>query len=223
MDKVKRILQFAKNGTPQALARFNDGEMGIVFNKDFIAARGHQKGSLELQTALIDAIVYERNRYWKGYPCHLCYPDLYSKCIKVGNINPDYKWNTSAVVNTNRNLKIFSEGLIEALQRKQVVWVSGNNQKLDKLNLNIVKHIKAPVKNAWSVYHDLLSRCVSVARPRRVFLFSLGPTARILVKNLFQIRPDCTYLDIGDTYFPETQGGYRRVHLGKIPKCEVCN
>ena len=223
MDKVNKILQFVKNGTPQALARFNDGEMGIVFNKDFVAARGHQKGSLELQTALIDAVVYEQKRYWKGYPCPLCYSKLHAKCVDAKYINPNYKWNTSAVVNTNRNLQVFSEGLIDALMGKQVVWVSGNNQKLDKMNLNIVRHIKAPVKNAWVVYYDLLSRCVNAARPRRIFLFSLGPTSRVLIRSLFQIRPDCTYLDIGDTYFPETQGGYRRVHLGKIPKCEACN
>ena len=221
MDKVNEILQFAKNGTPQALARFNDGECGIMLDKDFVAARGKQKGSIELQISLIDAIKHEQKNYWKGYPCTKCYPKLRQQCAEY--YNPDYEYNTLAVVNTNRNLQVFSEGLQNALKGKKVVWISGADQYTGELNFDIVNHIQVVNRDSWRHYGQLFSWCQRCAKPKFVFLFSLGPTARVLVKNLFEIRPDCSFLDIGDTYSPQTKGVYRKVHRGTLKKCEVCN
>jgi len=221
---VHEILENAKNGIPQALARFNDGECGIIFNKNFTAARGCQKGTIELQIALIDAIRHEQKNYWKGYPCSVCYPELHKKIIETGwCFNPDYKYNTKAVVNTNRNLELFSEGLQTALESKKVVWVSGSDQKLDKLNFDIIEYIPLPLKNSWAHYNDTLQHCLNIVMPRVVFLFSCGPVSRVLVKNLFQMRPDATFLDIGDTYCPETRSIYRKCHKKTLPSCEECN
>ena len=72
MNRVDEILILAERGIPQALARFNDGEVGIMFNKDFTAARGDQKGSIELQVSLLDSIKHKQENYWKGYPCPIC-------------------------------------------------------------------------------------------------------------------------------------------------------
>jgi hypothetical protein len=223
MDKVHKILQLAKNGTPQALARFNDGECGIIFNKDFIAARGKQKGSIELQTALIDAIKYEQKNYWKGYPCPKCYPKLYRKCIDSGFYSLDYEFNTVAVVNTNRNLQTFSDGLQEALKGKKVVWVSNVGQNISRLDFDIKCHLTFPGQGSWRFYLEVERECIEVARPGYVFLFSLGPAARVLVRNLFEIRYDCSFLDIGDTYSPQTMNIYRKCHTGMLKECDGCN
>jgi hypothetical protein len=223
LEKVREILYLAQNGIPQALARFNDGECGIILNKNFTAARGCQKGSIELQTALIDAIRYEQKNYWKGYPCTKCFPIMFNRIYECGYFQPWYFYNTKAVVNTNRNLMVFSEGLQSALRGKKVVWVSGEDQDLSKLDFDVVEHIKAPMKNSWGVYHELLKSCQYTARPGYVYLLSCGPVARVLVRTLFEMRPDCSFLDIGDTYCPETRGVYRKCHNGTLKKCERCN
>ena len=221
MNRVHKILENARNGIPQALARFNDGECGVIIDKGFVAARGKQKGSLELQIALIDAIGHEQKNYWKGYPCKVCFPKMYEEIKHF--VNPSYLWNTKAVVNTNRNLELFSEGLQTALESKKVVWVSGRDQKLDKLNFDIVEYIPLPLKNAWGCYADTLQHCLDTVQPHRVFLFSCGPVSRILVKNLFQMRPDATFLDIGSTYEPITRGIYHKCHKKTLKKCRECN
>jgi hypothetical protein len=223
LNKVTKILELARNGVPQALARFNDGECGIIFDKDFVAARGKQKGSIELQTALIDAIKYEQKNYWKGYPCPKCYPKLYRKCIDSGFYDSDYEFNTMAVVNTNRNLQTFSDELQDALKGKKVVWVSGFGQNLKDLNFDIKKHLTYPGKDSWRFYLEIERECLEVVRPKYVFLFSLGPVARVLVRNLFEMRPDASYLDIGDTYSPQTMNTYRKCHTGMLKECEGCN
>ncbi len=223
MDKVNKILENAKNGIPQALSRYNDGEVGIMFNKHFMAARGHQRGSIGLQTALLDAIKYEQENYWKGLPCPVCMRKQRGLLELQDMINYEYPYNTCAVVNTNRNLEKFSFGLQEALKHKQVVWVSGDDQDLSPLNFNVVEHIKFCRRNSWELYENIKGRCLSAARPHRVFLLSCGPTARVLARTLFQLRPDCSFLDIGSTYDNLTRDVWHKCHKGTLKKCEGCN
>lgn len=223
LDKVTKILASAKNGIPVALSRYNDGEVGIMFNQYFVAARGDQRGTIGLQTALLDAIKYEQKNYWKGFPCPVCMRKQRVQLDLQNMINYEYLYNTCAVVNTNRNLEKFSFGLQKALKHKQVVWVSGEGQDLSVLNFNIVRHIEFARKNSWELYEKIKGRCLSVARPNRVFLLSCGPTARVLVRNLFQLRPDCSFLDIGSTYDNLTRDVWHKCHLGALKDCTGCN
>jgi len=223
LNKVTKILDNAEMGIPQALSRFNDGEVGIMFNKDFTAARGDQRGSLGLQIALIDAIKYEQENYWKGFPCPVCMRKQLSQLESKDLINYEYPYNTCAVVNTNRNLENFTFGLQEALRHKQIVWVSGDDQDLSPLSFNVVEHIKFYRKNSWDLYENIKGRCLSVARPNRVFLLSCGPTARVLARSLFQLRPDCSFLDIGSTYDNFTRNVWHSCHNGTLKKCSYCN
>jgi hypothetical protein len=229
VKEVDKILEYARAGTPQALVRMNDGECGIMFNHNFVAARGDQKGTIELQTHLIDAINHRQERYWIGYPCPVCMQKQYHQVVSAGYFDPDYEYNTYAVVNTNRNWKRFHKELIAALDRKQIVWVSGEDQDLTKLEAvsefspDIIAHIKCKPKDTWSEYHDILQKCLSIQAPRRVFLFSCGPTARVLVRSMFQMRPDSTYLDVGSTFDPYTRDVWHKCHKGTLKACEGCN
>lgn len=229
MEKVHKILGQLKNGGPCALIRQNDGECRILKDYKATAARGNQPGSRGLQKALRDAILHEQKNYWKGYPCPECFPGLWQFVKESGYYNLGYKFNTMAVVNTNRNLKIFSEGLQEALKGRDVVLVSGEDQDYKELDFNVIKHIKAPLKNAWGKYNELFEECIEVIldnywkKEGVVFLFSLGPVARVLVKNLFESFSDYTYLDIGDTYSNITRNVWRKCHKGTLKKCRICN
>lgn len=223
MDKVTKIIELAERGIPQALARFNDGEVGIIFNKEFVAARGDQKGTIELQIALRDAILYEQENYWKGYPCPVCMEKQHNQILDAGYYRSEYRYNTFAVVNTNRNLETFQEGLQQALKGKQIVWVSGSDQKLSLLRFDVIEHVIVSLKNAWKDYNITMRICEDLFRPHRVFLFSCGPLARVLVRNLFQMRQDCTFLDIGSTYDPFTRNVWHKCHLKTLKKCKGCN
>lgn len=221
MKRIYEILMLAKNGIPQALSRFNDGEVSIMQNENAIAARGDQKGSVQLQASLIDAITFEKERYWKGYPCSVCFPKLHEFTRQW--FNSDYEYNTIAVVNTNRNWEIFRNGMEEACVGKKIIWVSGEDQDLSMLNYDIIEHVSIPNKNSWRFYQIVLNRCLELVKPGYVFFFSCGPLARVLVKDLFEARDDASYFDIGSTYDPFTRNVWHKCHLGTLKKCKECN
>lgn len=226
MNKVTEILEKIKKGIPVALSRFNDGECGIILNSDFVAARGDQKGTVELQAALIDAIKHEQKNYYKGYPCPVCMSRIREDIVINGYYTEKYPYNTLAVVNTNRNLTYFKSSLIKNLHKKHIVWVSGKDQDLSFLNgsnIFLVKHIKVKRKNSWARYEDVYQECENINRPGYVFLFSLGPTSRVLVKNLFEVYPDSTFIDIGSTFDPETRNVSHKCHKGTLKPCKGCN
>ena len=59
---------------------------------------------------------------------------------------------------------------------------------------------------------------------------SLGPTARILVKDWFEKYPDITFIDVGSNFDPFTRKVYHNCHKGweetgfNIGKpCSECN
>lgn len=223
MEKVKDILELARNGIPQALSRFNDGEIGIIMDHNFIAARGDQKGSVELQAALRDAILHEQENYWKGYPCPICMVRQWKYCVDSRLYNPEYPYNTYAVVNTNRNWEFFYKGLYDALEGKKVVWVSGNDQNINVLPFDIIKHIVVRSKNSWVNYYQILDDCLKIVKPGYFFIVSCGPMARVLVKDLFDTRSDATYLDLGSTYDPFTRDVWHKCHKGTLKPCKGCN
>lgn len=224
MDKIYTILDNLRVGVPQALARFNDGEMrGIVRLGDRVA-RGCQKVDQSLQDKLIEAIRFEKKNYWKGLPCDVCWPHWKKRADFY--VNKDYPYLTSAVVNTNRNLKYVWREFPKALEGKMVYWVSGNDQNLDKLEketgMVIAQKYSLPKKNAWADY-DRVKNIYNLFQSGSVVILSCGPMAEVLVKEWFEKRGDVSFFDMGSTFDPFTRGVRHRCHTGKLPPCKGCN
>lgn len=231
IDKIHKILKNLKEGVPQALARFNDGEIGIINNSNFVAARGCQKGSSSLQEALRAAIRHEQENYWVGIPCDKCATkSSYNTAIQL--VRPDYEYLTKAVVNTNRNWKLVIEEMPKALEGKEVIWVSGSDQNLESLRektgIKVSKHLKLPKKDSWRQHSQCLEWLNSISgfsttgRPRVVVL-SCGPLSRVLSHQGFIAHPDTTFLDLGSTFDPYTRNVWHSCHRGTLNKCEGCN
>lgn len=223
MDKIYKILSNLREGIPQALSRYNDGEVQGIVQPGCTVARGDQKVSQDLSDALREAIQYQQENYWVGIPCDQCNTaKWYRHAIKL--VDPNYKYLTKAVVTTNRNWKLFKDTIPEIIRDStaRVHWVSGVDQNIRKLGFRVDTHIQLPVKNAWSKYEEIKNWGKDFQRGAIVF-FSCGPLARVLARQWFQQNPEATFLDVGSAFDPFTRGVLHACHRGTLAPCKGCN
>lgn len=222
MDKINTIFSLLSNQTPFALTRFNDGEMRGIFRLGDKVARGCQKVTESLQLSLRDAILYRRENYWIGIPCPECFPGWHKKAKELVG---DYKFQTCAVVNTNRNLKMVWDELPKLLKGQKIFWIGGRDQDMEalreKTGITVNKFIPTALRGAW----EKDAGRISVMRfPRKaVVMLSCGPMAEVIVHWNFRYRGDLTLIDIGSTFDPFTRGVRHRCHRFTLPSCLYCN
>jgi len=219
-----------KNNVPFGFARFNDGEMMGVTSVGSMVARGDQYVNESLSNALTDALTHKQLNYYVGIPCSLCYPILNQAAI---DMTGEYKYLTSAVITTNKNWKYFIDNFPAAVKDKRLIWIGGNDQNVDnllELNITVDKKALIPRKDSWKYYDHMLKTFPETFKKGDVVAISLGPTARVLVKEWFKQYPDITFLDVGSNFDPYTRNVWHNCHKGweetgfnLTSPCEECN
>jgi hypothetical protein len=220
MEKIDTILENLRKQIPFALARFNDGEMQGIAQPGCTVARGDQFVTPELSHALKEALVYEQDNYWVGLPCSVCFPGLSQLARSL--VNLDYEYLTHAVVITNRNWMKFKEAFPSTIGERKVVWISGDDQKFEKLGFPV--HISCQLKpqDSWDQYQETKELYQDMPEGAIVIL-SCGPLSRVLAREWFEKRPDVTFIDAGSTWDPYTRDVWHRCHLHILPPCSECN
>jgi len=228
-DSYKFVIDNLKSKTPFAYGRFNDGEMMGIIQQGSVVARGDQIIDQSLHLALRDAITHKQKNYYIGIPCEKCYPK-YNRV--ANNLIGDYDFKVSAVALTNRNWARFISEISEVMPGKNVRYVSGHDQDLSfirkHLNFNVMDHIKLNSKNSWASVSKILGY-ISEIKDGDIVFISLGPTARVLVKEWFKIKPNATFIDIGSVLDPFTRDVWHNCHKGwgygfnLTNRCETCN
>ena len=220
-----------KNKIPFGFARFNDGEMMGINQAHTVVARGDQYVDEELSAALKSSLEHKQENYYIGVPCSLCYPQLSALAKDI--TGEGYEFLTKAVVTTNKNWKHFVTTFPEVMGDRRLIWIGGNDQDtepLKEMGLNIVNAVKLPRRNSWNLYEGIKKKVSPLFQSGDVVAISLGPTARVLVRDWFQEYPDCTFIDIGSNMDPFTRGVRHNCHKGweetgfNIGKpCKECN
>ena len=219
-----------KNKKNFCYVRFNDGEMMGIESIGSVVARGDQVVDASLNKALTEAIKHRQKNYYIGVPCSLCYP----KHRKLSEeIIGEYDLITSAVLLTNRNWKEFHDRFPVAMKKRELIWVGGKDQdpeKLKEYGLNVVNTIRVHNRESWKYYDRLEEMLPQFIKKDTVVGISLGPTARVLCRKLFEKYPDATFLDMGSLLDPITRGVYLSPHKGWEEtgfniqmRCEECN
>lgn len=219
---INNIGNLLESNIPFAFARFNDGEIGGLVNKDFIASRGAQIISLNLKNKLLEALTFKFYNYWVGIPCPVCYPEMHTF---ADNLLGDYEFKTLAVELINRNYSKFIIEIVPLLKTRNIHWVGGTDQNLKSLlseGFNIISHTKVPIYNAFSAYEEIRG-LYSQFNSNDVIILSAGPLERVLAYEWFKARPDVTILGLGSTFDPWTRGVKYGYHAGNIKKCNICN
>lgn len=228
-NQYKFVINNINEDIPFAYSRFNDGEMMGIKNLGSVVARGDQLITQSLQNHLKKSIKHKQKNYFIGVPCSICYLDYYNL---ANSLVGDYEYKVSAVACTNRNWAKFITELTQVIKGKKIRFISGSDQKVsfltEKMNFNIVDHIKLPNKNTWQYFSDIKNYYKNINENDIIFI-SLGPTSRILSQMWFEKKPNSTYIDIGSILDPFTRNVRHNCHIGwekgfnKTKKCEICN
>jgi hypothetical protein len=228
-DQYKFIINNLENSIPFSYARFNDGEMMGINKIGSVVARGDQMVDKSLHNALRTAIQHKQHNYYVGIPCQTCFP-LYHKI--ANDLIGEYDQTVSAVALTNRNWAKFMSELPRVMVGKKVHYISGDDQNIEPLkdifNMNILTHTKLPSRNSWNEY-DTVSKYIDHVVDGDVVIISLGPTARVLCKEWFELKPNTTFIDIGSILDPFTRNVWHNCHKGwengfnLTKKCKSCN
>lgn len=220
---IEKLEELFTTNTPFAFSRFNDGEVGGILSTNFVASRGAQKVTRDLQLKLIEAIKFKQKDYWVGIPCSVCYP-AYNKV--ANELVGEYEYKTLAVDLINKNYNLTRDIFKRTLRGKEVYWVGGEDQIVDKVkeeyNFNLVKQFKLPNTNCFEYYDSVLEE-VNNFKDGSIVILSLGPLERILVKEWFERNSKITFLGLGSFFDPMTRNVTHGYHNGATKKCEVCN
>lgn len=230
--QVELLLTNLKVNRPFAFARFNDGEMMGIDTVGSVVARGDQIVDESLHKALKEAIQYEQPQYYVGMPCSNCFP-RYAKLAKQ-LVKQSEQWQLNAVAMTNRNWVKFVVEFPKVVNNNKIIWISGNDQNLEflknKQELNIIKQLKIPSKNSWNYYDEVKKYYENIKDDHDIVIVSLGPAARVFVREMFEKYPEKTYIDIGSTFDPFTRNVWHNCHKGWLEtgfnftkRCNICN
>lgn len=217
---IKIFLQHLHDNSPFAYARFNDGEMIGISSVGSVVSRGAQPVGQELSASLLESLCYEQKEYWKGIPCRQCFPDHRLLAEQLTGLS--YTYLTSATLLNNRNYTWFRQEFPTAVAHRHITWIGGNDQQIQKLPFPVDEYIELPVTNAWSYYPKIREHWKKLPEKHLVML-SCGPLGRILARQWFEQRPDCTFIDVGSLFDPETRGVQHRYHQGTLPPCPECH
>ena len=234
-EQVELILNHFKNKTPFAYVRFNDGEMMGIERIGAVAARGDQPINETLHEKLVEGIQHVQKNYYVGLPCADCYP-TYSE-LGLSLVKQPKEYQMGAVVMTNRNWVRFVVEFPKAVVGQNILWISGADQNLsyltNDLGLNIIGHQKYPSKDTWTHYDVIEHQYLEFLENHEnidIIMVSLGPTARVFCKEMFEKDPTRTYIDIGSTFDPFTRSVWHNCHKGWLEtgfnytkRCKICN
>ena len=165
-------------------------------------SRGGQKYDSTLSVALRESLIFEQKNYFKGIPLESEYKDHYKLASKL---TFGHKHVVDAVCLIKYDWRKFVEKFIEFFKNKSIIWISGEDQDtswFEKNEINISKHYKFKNKNSWDIYEQI--KKVDISSSEFVFI-SLGPTGRVLVKDLFEKNPHKTIVEFGSTFDPFTR------------------
>ena len=208
---------------PFSFSRFNDGEMGAICKSMPMISRGAQVVTNELSDALSRAMEHEQLNYWKGVPCFLCYPELQKR---AANIVGDSKYVCQATLLTNRHYAVWSNLLPTILKQKKPIYIHGASHNSANVartfGIHFSGNVSVPDNNAWETVDSL--RKLHIGFPKKsMVILCCGPISRVLIKDWFCERPDCTFLDMGSWFDPWARNVAHKYHNGHVPFCSECN
>jgi len=219
---LKEILNNIKHNIPMSFVRMNDGEMMGIMRPGCIVSRGDQLVDKYTSTLLKKAISYRKDNFWIGIPCSVCYNNM--RKVADGYVK-GHKFVTAATLLTNKHYNEARDGIIDALQDKNIIWVGNRNQNVEALSeigLNIKVKIDTPIKNAMSELDLIIDEIQDEIEEGDVILLSCGPLSRILGTELFKTNNN-VFLDMGSYFDPITQNKSHKYHHNKVPACKECN
>ena len=184
-----------------SIARFGDGEIGLIFGKGI----GFQRSEKELADRLADILRSDKSERmligiseWIFKSNFGTYPEyriqflkrildllLPGKTYYSADISRFYK-NSSNGLDASRQINL----LKKIWDERDVILIEGEKSRMgvgnDLLdNAKSIRRILCPAENAFSYYQKIYETALSKASKDDLILIALGPTATVLAYDLF--------------------------------------
>ncbi len=247
MKDFKQHIQLFKqklmDREPFAFARYSDGELYILQNKELILGDGYIKigdrviqGPYKAQDhkhfnpvehkvhrdRLIEAFQHQQYNYYKGISCKCCVGvDAFDEQIQIHGADTEFL--TWANLFVNSNYPTFIEEILPVLQTYDTVMVCHRDANLDKLEF-VTKDFRVGY-NAMVNDYDKIDTIKSWIGKNNIegklFLFSASTFSNLAIHELFKYNQTNTYLDIGTCLTPfmnmPTERSYLQEYWYNIP------
>ena len=184
-----------------SIARFGDGELGLIFGKGI----GFQRYDKELAERLEEVLKATDNRRmlvglseWIFYSNYGRYPEYRIKYLPriLNLLTPGKTYYSADISRFYKSTPDGHEALkqISLLKRiwdnRDVILVEGEKSRMgignDLLdNARSVRRILCPAVDAFSCYQDIYRTILDNSRKDELILIALGPTATVLAYELF--------------------------------------
>jgi hypothetical protein len=198
------VCQKLEDREPFALARFGDGEIGVLRRQwfdDTDISNDPQDPSFSAPTAsLMASFQYKHPSYFVGIPCPHCIPPDFAWAVKESG--QDAAQLTFAYLFCNSNYSFFLNNVVPLFSRYEVILVCNRTADITGLPFDVSKDFRIG-KNAWrddlAVVHELKTYIDERSPTGLLVLFAAGPLSNIAIHELHRHCPSNTYLDIGST------------------------
>jgi len=217
LDKFIRMVNYKK---PFSFARFSDGEMYIMQNKEVILSPNQIKVGERIypggfpeedrkhfipdkhqdwKDRLFASYLYKKRGYYKGLPCRCCVGnDNHEWMLDLYGEQDEYmSWSNIFI---NANYPEFIEKMVPAIMDYKVVVVCNENADLSHAPFNIVRDFRvgtnAMVDDLYII--EKIKDYISNENIREyMFLFAVSSLSNFLAHELWDHCDKNTYLDIG--------------------------
>jgi hypothetical protein len=241
MKDFKQHLQnFKQNliqNVPFAFARYSDGELFILQNKELklddgvvqvgdniTNVRYYQKQDFkhfdpvkhkDFRLKLIEALQYKASNYFKGISCRCCVGDAsYKEQIDLhGGDDESLTWANLFV---NSNYPTFLKELMPIIGSKKVVMVCNHDADLSQMQKCLVKDFRVGYNamiNDLDKIQDIKNWISENDITDHVFLFSASTFSNLAIYELFKDHNKNTYMDIGTCLAPFMKMPIQRNYL----------
>lgn len=224
--ELEKFAELIDRNQPFAFARFNDGEMKIVFGDIFDVAKNRIGNTYvpddelaEKQRVLLRAALkHKADRYFVGIVCPCCEKeeDFFRMKKLSGQREENLTW---ANVFVNSNFPAFQTRITPLFKERKIVFVGNASANHGGLPFAVSKNFTVG-DNAWvNDYERLLQQMDSYikneAASDTLFIFCAGVLSNLLIYKLHDRYPQNTYLDLGSVYDVELGLGKSRRYLRK--------
>lgn len=224
--ELEKFAQLIDCNKPFAFARFNDGEMKIIFGDIFDLAKNRigntyvpNDATAEKQRTLLRAALqYKADGYFVGIVCPCC--EREEDFFRMKELSSQTEDNlTWANVFVNSNFPAFQTRITPLLMSRKIVFVGNATANHEGLPFPVGKKFLVG-DNAWvNDYERLLQEMNTYieteAINNTIFIFCAGVLSNLLIYKLYDRFPQNTYLDLGSVYDVELGLGKSRRYLRK--------
>ena len=237
-EHFSKFTEMIRNDEHFAFARYSDGELYILQNKELVLDSnliqiGDQKqgGVYQApdfkhydpkehgfyQQKLVEAYQYRQPNYYKGISCSCCVgKEAFDWQIDLhGGDDESLSWANLWV---NGNYPQFIFQTLPIFYSKNVVMVCNENANLDKLPF-VIKDFRVGYNamiNDYGKIEDIKSWIRDNNIKNHLFLFSASTFSNLAIYELFKEFPENSYVDIGTCLTPMMDMPIERDYLKRF-------